>query len=80
MSPEKTDIVNFSQCKFPSNTSITINGQNLKFGPIVEFFVVAIDNYSSLKYHMEHIERVCLISTVSVTKLNFFIAFVLIRL
>ena len=51
-------IVNFLQCKFPSNTSITINGQKLKLGSTVEFLAVAIDNHSSMKDHMEHIERI----------------------
>ena len=45
-------------------------GHSLKVTESVKFLGVHIDNHPSMKQHIEHIERVSLISRMRITKLN----------
>ena len=55
-------------------------GHPLKVTDSVKFLGVHIDNYLSMKQHIEHIERASLISIMRITKLNSINATLLIRL
>ena len=67
--PGKTNLLNFSQRKVISDTSIAMYGQPLK---VIQpkFLGVIIDSHLNIKLHVKHTKRVCLVSRMRVSRLN----------
>ena len=70
MNPGKTQLINFSQRKVISETSIRMYVQPLKINPPVKFLGVIVNNHLSMKLYLEHIERACLVNRMNITRLN----------
>lgn len=63
-------MINFSQRKVIKDTSLSMYGQLLKVTESVKFLGVHIENHLTMNLHVEHIERVSLISRIRITRLN----------
>ena len=72
-------LINFSQRKVIKYTSMSMYGHPLKVTDSMKLLEFHVNNYLSMKRHVEHVERASLISKIRITRLNSISATLLIR-